>query len=84
LPKAIAEATQLFMGLELYWDAFQELNTCRGAGMGLSPIPWTAMMDYARAYEFDEDQIDDLVFFVREMDSAFIEWYEKHGSKQKS
>ena len=72
------------MGLELYWDAFQELNTCRAGGMGLSPIPWLAMIEYARTYDLDEDQTDDLVFFIREMDNAFMKWFEKHGSKQKS
>lgn len=72
LPERIQNAPQLHLGLQLYYDAFFELNTCRTVGMGLGPIPWTAVIDYARAFEFDDEQTDSLIYFVREMDAAFL------------
>ena len=73
LPRKIAEAPALFQGLELYYDAFLELNSCRTTGFGLGPIPWTAMCDYAEAFELDEEQKDDLFYYVRAMDVAYLE-----------
>ena len=61
------------MGLELYWDAFLDLSTCRPTGMGMGPIPWSAIRDYAVTFDFDVDQHEDLYHFIRVMDNAFIE-----------
>jgi len=73
LPAKIREAPSLFQGLELYYDAFLELSSCRFTGFALGPIPWTAMRDYAEAFELDEEQKDDLFYFVRAMDVAYLE-----------
>ena len=73
LPKKIENAPSLMMGLELYWDAFLDLSTCRPTGMGMGPIPWSAIRDYAVTFDFDEDQHEDLYHFIRVMDNAFIE-----------
>jgi hypothetical protein len=86
LPKGILDAPQLHEWLELYWWAYQDLSTCRPAGGfgGLFPIPWTAVKDYAEANDLDQDQTEDLVYFVRRMDTEFLRWYEKkHGNKSK-
>jgi hypothetical protein len=58
----------------VYWEAYDELSTCRGyAGMsGLpTPIPWTAVNDYAIRHRFAGDAFDDLVSIVRALDDAF-------------
>ena len=59
-------------GLSMYFTAFWELSTCRQIGMGVGPIPWTAMLDYARYMELDWEQTEDLLYIVRKMDDAFL------------
>lgn len=73
LPKAIQNAPSLFMGLELYYGAFVDLNTCR-IGMGDGPISWMAVHEYAAINKFDEDQTEDLHYYITKMDEAFREW----------
>lgn len=80
LPKKILEAPELRMGLELFMDAFFELNTCRQVGLGMAPIPWTSIKDYAEAYEFDADQTEDLFHHVRLMDHEFIRHHNKESA----
>lgn len=77
LPKRIANAPELMLGLELYYDAFWDLATCRPIGLGAGSIPWSAIRDYALTFEFDEEQEDDLFYFIRAMDNAFLQFYNK-------
>lgn len=35
------------------------------------PIPWTAIREYGRCLELDDDQLSDLHYHVREMDLAY-------------
>ena len=83
LPKRIANAPTISMGLELYWNAFMELNSCRNSGWSSGPIPWTAILDYSKAYEFDEIQTMDLFFYTRSMDNAMLEHEAKQNEKNK-
>jgi hypothetical protein len=72
LPQRIQDAPELWIGLELYYGAFVDLNTCRPSGWGMCPIPWTAIADYASVYRITGEQKDDLFYFVRAMDAAFM------------
>jgi hypothetical protein len=72
LPEKIANAPVINRGLEPYYVAFWELTTCRGAGFGAGPIPWTAIDDYATRYGWDGERYEDLVDFVRAMDRTFL------------
>lgn len=81
LPQKIQNAPALQHGLELYYGAFFDLSTCRQIGFGVSPIPWNVIEDYARTYEFDDEQTDDLFYFVRHMDHAFINHHSKKTEK---
>lgn len=65
------------MGLEMYFGAFLDLTSCRAIGMGLGPIPWTAINQYARAYDYSDEQEDDLQFYITRMDHAYLEWVNK-------
>jgi hypothetical protein len=40
--------------------------------MAPTAIPWTCVQDYAKAFEFDEEQTEDLHFFIRRMDSEHL------------
>lgn len=81
IPDKIRNAPQLRLGLELYLEAFYDLNSCRQSGWGLSPIPWTAMRDYAEAFDFDEDQAESLFHHVPVLDQAFRKYHEERKPK---
>lgn len=74
LPQKIQNAPQLILGLELYYSAFIDLNSTRSLGMVPGPIPWPVIKGYAETYEFSEEQTEDLFYFVRSMDKAYLEF----------
>lgn len=71
IPKKIAEAPSLEMGLELYYAAFFDLIGCR-SGMGDGPISWEAMAEYAKVYGFSDEQREDLFTYIGVMDAAYL------------
>lgn len=79
LPKAIADAPQLLLGLEFFWTAFWELSSCRSLGFGAGPIPWSAAADYAITFELEGEDFMDFVYLIRMMDSAWC----KHQVEKK-
>ena len=58
-----------------------ELTTCRQIGMGLGPIPFTAIIEYAKIY--DDEEWDDLIFLIREMDTEYLK-AQNDGRKHKN
>jgi hypothetical protein len=83
LPRAIANAPQLEWDLELYWEAYTDLSTCRPASFSsVLPLPWTAVVDYAAVNGFDYEQTQSLVFFCRRMDNEFLKWHERSGGNK--
>lgn len=81
LPQKIQNAPELKLGLELYFGAFFDLNTCRPIGWSIAPIPWSSINDYARTFEFDELQTEDLFFYISHMDIAFINFHRSKTEK---
>jgi hypothetical protein len=59
-------------GLEFYLDAFFDLDTERSHGMGWTRIPWSQIVQYGLFYNLDDEQMDDLVYFIIRMDIAHI------------
>lgn len=72
LPDVIANAPELLLGLDAYFEAFVELSTCRGLGMSAGPIPWTAIDRYAQRHGYSDEGFDYLVRMVRAMDEVFL------------
>ena len=72
IPDRIANAPELEMGLQLYLQAFFDLDCERSHAMAPTAISWTSVQDYAKAFEFDEEQTEDLHFFIRRMDSEHL------------
>lgn len=83
VPDRIANAPELPLGMELYYNAYLELSTCRQSGWGPAPIPWVAILDYSRTFEFDDEQQDDLFFFVRALDKAFLNYHKEKADQGK-
>lgn len=73
MPERIANAPELKMGLQLYMQAFFELDCERSHALAPTSIPRSKVEDYARAYDFDEEQTEDLHYFIRQMDNKHIE-----------
>lgn len=74
LPAEIRDSPKLQQGLELYWNAFVDLNTCRSVGMAAGPIPWDSILKYANEYQFAGFQREALFYHVRAMDVAFLSY----------
>jgi hypothetical protein len=70
VPESILNAPELQIGLQLYLQAFLDLDSERT--QGLSPIPWLSIRHYGQAYEFDERQTEDLFYFVKKLDIAHM------------
>lgn len=70
LPDRIANKPELLAGLKLYLASFIDLNSDRTFNNGNpNPLPWSLIKDYGMFYGFD---IDELVYFIRRMDEAFL------------
>ena len=78
LPERIQNAPDLYTGLELFFEAFIELNTCRQTGWGPGPIPFTAIWDYCTFLGLTYEESGDLLYHVRRMDEAYL----KHSARK--
>jgi len=72
LPDWIKNRPELAFGLEFYYMAFMDLNSCRQIGMGEGPIPWTDIYLYAQAYDIVEYEFDRFHHIMCSMDSAYL------------
>lgn len=72
---------------QFYIDAFYDLTTCRYNGMSTGPIPFTAMIEYAKIYDIVGDDLVDFLHVMRVMDNAFLnkvqEKEKSHGKRDK-
>jgi len=82
VPDRIANAPELKPGLLLYMQAFFDLDSERSHAFGPTPIPWTSIYQYAKAFELDPEQTEDMFYFIKAMDSANLKRIEEK-SKQK-
>lgn len=75
LPEKIQNAPELFLGLDLYYTAFLDLNSCRAIGYGEEgPIPWTAISIYCERKRFDSETTYDMFYLIRAMDNNYLKW----------
>lgn len=82
LPERIANAPELLPGLDLYLQAFFDLDSERSHSFGLTRIPYSAIRHYASLKEFDEDQTQRLVVLITEMDKANLERLDAQREKK--
>jgi hypothetical protein len=62
-----------------YVEAYNELATCR-TGMDVSPIPFTAIAEYARIYNVED--FEDFLSLIRRIDNFIMKKEKaKHGSR---
>ena len=72
VPAAIRDAPQLSAWLWFFYEAFHRLSSCRQFGRDISPIPWTAVQQYAAVQGFGPDLADDLHFFIGALDAEYL------------
>ena len=73
IPDRIANQPVLNCGLELYLNAFFDLDTTRSHGLGLTPISWLSIKEYATSFDFNVELTEDLFFFIRAMDKSHLD-----------
>lgn len=84
LPDAIANAPDLWLGLDLFYMAFTDLTSCRSFSTGgPGPIPWSAIQIYCDAYEIKGEQREDVFYHVQHLDTAYLEWAAKKIGQKK-
>lgn len=80
LPTRIANKPELFYGNALFLNAWFELDTERDRTR-FQRITRSMCFTYAEDYELDEEQRDDLWYFIQHMDREFLEWWIKKQPK---
>jgi hypothetical protein len=79
IPDRIKNKPFLKTGLNLYFNAFLDLQSDRNDN---GNIPWTVKVTYARFYEFDEIQTENLIYFLSRMDEAYNKWSKKNQGEK--
>jgi hypothetical protein len=79
LPDRIAKAPTLLLGSQFYLDAFFDLDAERSHAMAPVAIPRSCIVEYAKEYELDEEEKDDLIYLVRCMDNDRLKGMRKDG-----
>lgn len=63
--------------------AFNTLFADRDVGMGLGPIPWTAIRQYADYLGLRDGEFSDFTFLLRQMDDEFISIKSEEAEKRR-
>lgn len=72
-------------GLELYMEAFYELNSDRpSAFSGLNSIPFSSICKFAEVYNLRGEDFEDLRFFIRKLDNLYLDWHEEKRPKKQN
>lgn len=77
IPDKIVNSPKLNQGLQLYLEAFFELITERSVGMEVGYIPRSVIIEYARFYEFDDEQTYCLLYIIQYMDREYVNFQKK-------
>lgn len=81
IPDFIKNKPELESGLAVYFQAYLDLDNERTHAFGPAGIPTTAMLAYAKAFKFTDEQTDDLVYFLRQMDTENLKRVKKLQKK---
>lgn len=73
IPPKIANAPELEPGLAFYMQAFHTLDSERSLGEVLEQIPWSKIQMYADRYHLDDEETEELEFFIRAIDLHHID-----------
>ena len=71
-PDAYYKQPEIHPTNQFYWDAFAELSSERQIGMGLGPIPRSAIKAYAEEFAVVGDSLDLFMSIIRRADNEFL------------
>lgn len=77
VPDSIQNAPTLNWGLGMFLVGFLDLTGSRNSGMSTGSIPWAVIQDYCKTTGLDEDQTDDMHYYIGALDVA----WQKHHKK---
>lgn len=71
-------------GDEFYLEAFSHLSSCRAIGMGIGPIPWNFIVDYAERHDLTDDFRDVFVAVIEAMDAGWMKWQRSESERKRA
>lgn len=74
LPPRIANAPELFLGLQLYFIGFLDITDERELGWAEGPIPWRAIHEYCMSHDIVGEQREDFFYHIKQLDHAYLKW----------
>lgn len=81
LPEWYREEPEISEEALFYITAFWELSSCRDFGYSIGPIPWTAIISYAREVGLDSSMRPVFSAVIRELDEAYLRWQRDEAKK---
>lgn len=82
IPAKFRDAPELFAGIEVFYNAFMDMTSCRDLGFGqIGPISWLTVQRYCEVYGIEGEQREDMFYHVGRMDRAYLEHLEKKRPK---
>ena len=78
--KALENQPVLFSGLQIYYQAFQDLFTEKQTGFaGSGVIPWSSILKWGKYHQVDD--VDKLMRYIRALETARNEAIEKKNKR---
>ncbi len=78
LPDRIKNKPKLGLGLDYFLEAFYVLEHDRTWLTGMAviplPLPWGTLVKYAEVHELTGVLFEELLYFVRELDIAYVQY----------
>jgi hypothetical protein len=72
-PSQFYDQPELSLDQVFYWDAFNDLSSERAIGMGIGPIPYSAVRNYAAEFNIvDRDEFDYFYGIMKAMDTEYL------------
>lgn len=68
----LRSAPRMDDGLAAMTRAYVQLSTCRAIGMGIGPIPWDRMLEWARHHGLDHDATEHLIEVLMLVDAETL------------
>jgi len=84
-PPQFYDQPEIMPGSQFYWDAFGDLGSDRQFGMGIGPIPYSAIRRYADSWDIVSR--DEFAFFygiIRSLDAEYMKLANAPKDKNKA
>lgn len=83
VPEAIQNAPDLWLGLDLYYSAYLDLDSCRSNGFERGSISWFDIRQYCVLQELDEDQTNKMHLVIPMMDKEHYSFLSEKRKRNK-